>query len=66
MKIKKRLILHLLEKYGSVPLGVAAKEMYGRDGELEQLKVVRILNAYRMRDKTFARIRVRNKHVVIL
>ncbi|MCL6558861.1 MAG: hypothetical protein K6U74_08655 [Firmicutes bacterium] len=67
MKIKKRIILRLLEKYGgSVPLSVAAKELYGQEGELQQLKVIRALNAYRAQDPIFDHIRVRQKKIVIL
>ncbi|MCL6478496.1 MAG: hypothetical protein K6T65_08765 [Peptococcaceae bacterium] len=64
MKIKKYVILRLLEKYGgAVPLETAAAAVFGRSGELEQLRVIRLLNAYRAKDARFAHIRVRNKTI---
>lgn len=65
VKIKKKVILRLLEEYnGAVPLGTAAKEMYGKSDELRQIKVVRALNAYRAKDPEFRGIRVRQKKIV--
>lgn len=64
---KKARLLRLLEEHrGVVSIGIAARELYGRDGELERLKVVRILAAYRAKkDDEVGRCRVRNKNVVI-
>jgi len=45
---KKARLLRLLEEHrGAVPLSLAAKELYGKDGRLEREKVVRLLSAYR-------------------
>lgn len=61
---KKKRLLRLLEEYGgSVPLAVAAKELYGRDGRLERDKVVRLLSAYRAYGNG-SRMRVKKSKVV--
>jgi len=64
IKIKKRVILRLLEKHGAVPLETAAKELYGKGDEMAQIKVIRALNAYRVKDTVFQNIRVRQKKIV--
>lgn len=64
MKIKKRIILRLLEKHGAVSLETAAEEMYGKGDELAQMKVIRAICAYRMKDPAFGNIRVRQKKIV--
>lgn len=64
---KARLLRLLAECRGRVPLAEAARQLYGRDGELEQLRVIRAMNAYRaVKDADFAHIRVREKHIVDL
>lgn len=55
---KKARLLRLLEEHrGAVPLGLAARELYGKDGELEKLKVVRALAAYRAKGRGVGRVR---------
>ncbi|MGO0122193.1 hypothetical protein [Desulfothermobacter acidiphilus] len=45
---KKVKLERLLREHGGrVPIDLAAKELYGRDGELEREKVIRLLSAYR-------------------
>jgi len=62
---KKAKLLRLLDEHGGrVSLAEAAKRLYGRSGELEQLQVIRVLNAYRAKDTKFNTIRVRRKHIV--
>ena len=62
--IKKRIVLRLLKELDAVPLAVAAREMYGRGGELAKIKVVRALCAYRKKDPVFQNVRVRKGKIV--
>lgn len=62
--VKKRIVLRLLEERGAVPLALAAKEMYGRGGELAKIKVIRALCAYRKKDPVFRDVRVRKGKIV--
>ncbi|OPY61658.1 MAG: hypothetical protein A4E56_01893 [Pelotomaculum sp. PtaU1.Bin065] len=63
---KKHILLQALDSEGSISLKEIAKLLYDGHGELEQLKVIRLLAAYRMHDKRFENIRVRNKRVVVI
>lgn len=55
---KKEKLLRLLEEYnGRVPLKVAARELYGGDGEMERWKVIKLLSAYRAKKTLDYRVR---------
>ncbi|RPF43078.1 hypothetical protein EDD75_2199 [Thermodesulfitimonas autotrophica] len=54
---KERLLRLLEERGGSVPLEVAARELYGKDGEPECMKVIRLLSAYRAKNILNRRVR---------
>ncbi|MGI9860067.1 hypothetical protein SDD30_01610 [Moorella naiadis] len=60
---KKAMILDMLARIGSIPLVDAARVLYNDSGELAQLKVIRLLNAYRVNDARFLKIRIIKKHI---
>ncbi len=64
VKIKKHVILRLLEQHGGrVPIAVAAKELYGSESELAQIKVARAICGYRSWAREFSNIRIRNNNI---
>ncbi|WP_003542093.1 hypothetical protein [Desulfotomaculum nigrificans] len=65
-KSKKNIILRALKDGNPVPVDKIAKELYGVDGMLGQIKVVNLLSAYRVHDIRFKNIRVRNKHICFI
>jgi hypothetical protein len=61
---KKARLLRLLQEHrGAVPLGLAARELYGRDDTLNRMRIVHLLGAYRQKDRRFAKIRIKGLHV---
>ncbi|MDF9409501.1 MAG: hypothetical protein A4E52_00067 [Pelotomaculum sp. PtaB.Bin013] len=59
-KTKKAYLLEMLGGHGNLDLADAAEKLYGDREELARLKVIRLLSAYRKKDKTFENIRVRS------
>lgn len=65
---KKKRLIRMLENHGGrVPLGEAARELYGQNSELTRAQVTRVLACYRkLFPEEFANVRVRHGHVVRL
>ncbi|KYH33309.1 hypothetical protein [Neomoorella mulderi] len=63
---KARLLRLLEERDGVVDLGEAARVIYGTRNKIAQESLERALGAYRMKDRRFAGIRVRNRRLVCL
>lgn len=62
---KKDILIRLMNAYQhQLPLGVAAKALYGKDGELERSKVINLLGAYR--SARLASFHVHKNHIVPL
>lgn len=60
---KKARLLRLLEEHrGAVPLGLAARELYGGRNPLLEHKVIQLISAYRRKDPRF-KAKVKSKRV---
>lgn len=65
-KTKKAILLTLLEQYeGQLDLSKAAEMLYNSNDEQSKQKVIRLLAAYRIKDKRFIKIRVRCGNIVV-
>ena len=62
---KKKMLLELLEDRDRITIKEAAEKLYG-GGPLAELKVTRLLGAYRAKDETFERIRIRSGTIVVM
>lgn len=64
---KKACLLEMLNTQGGkLDLADAAEKLYGDREELARLKVIRLLAAYRKKDRMFERIRVRSGKITFL
>lgn len=61
LRTKKAKLVRLIDQHnGNLPIGTAAKKMYGQDSELTRWKVVKLLAAYRAGGDPIGVYRVRN------
>lgn len=63
---KKAVILGLLKEGKPVSVKKVAKQLYGEDGLVGEIKVVNLISAYRPKDPLFKYVRIRNKHICLL
>jgi len=60
---KKAIILGLLKEGRPVSVKKVAKQLYGEDGLVGEIKVINLISAYRSKDPL---LRIRNKHICLL
>ena len=60
---KKAVILRLLKEGKPVSVKKVAKQLYGEDGLVGEIRVINLISAYRSNDPLFKHVRICNKHI---